>query len=86
MKFPSKITFLAVLLTLLGSTVGAYAFLAPGLTPSIFNPAGTSLTPVQGIPTEMARPVCAAAMPSARPPSVEQEKVFRAQRFFEHSA
>ena len=84
MKFPSKMTFVAVLAGLLGSTVCAYAFFAPNVNPVIFRTAIPSEEFFKPRLEREAQAVAIPTVPAAHPCSLEQ--AFRAQRLFEHSA
>lgn len=85
MKFPSKITFFAVLAIILGSAAGAHAFLAAGSNPtpvpSTIGILDLSLQMKREIP---AQPSVVPPIPSARPYNLDNGH--RAEKLFAHSA
>ena len=84
MKFPSKITLLAVLTILLGSTVCAYAFFAPSVNPTIFNTQKITEMALRADSQRLVPSSEAYLVPDARPYSLDIRD--NAQKLFDHSA
>ena len=83
MKFSTKMTFLVVLALLLGSTVCAHAFLAPGVNPLPFGmqqPSPFSFT----VPAPLVNSDLISLVPDARPASFPNE--FQTEKLFQRSA
>ena len=83
MKFSTKITFLVVFALLLGSTVCAHAFLAPGVNPLPFGiqrPSQISFA----VPAPMAKSDLISLVPDARPASFPNE--LQTEKLFQRSA